>query len=38
MEGVFGRAREFGKSIGATFGEGFTSRKLLGVNNLFDLR
>lgn len=38
FESVLGRAREFGKSIGATFGEGFTSRKLLGVNDLFDLR
>jgi len=38
FETVIGRSREFGKSIGATFGEGFTSRKLLGVDNLFDLR
>lgn len=38
FESVIGRAREFGKSIGATFGEGFTSRKLLGVDTLFDLR
>lgn len=38
FESVIGRAREFGKNIGATFGEGFTSRKLLGVDNLFDLR
>jgi len=38
MESAIGRAREFGKSIGVTFGEGFTSRKLLGVNSLFDLR
>ncbi|MDB5020304.1 MAG: bacillithiol biosynthesis deacetylase BshB1 [Pedobacter sp.] len=38
FESVLGRAREFGKSIGATFAEGFTSRKLLGVDNLFDLR
>nr|WP_121273731.1 bacillithiol biosynthesis deacetylase BshB1 [Pedobacter schmidteae] len=37
FESVIGRAREFGKSIGATYGEGFTSRKLLGVDNLFDL-
>ncbi|TWR27619.1 bacillithiol biosynthesis deacetylase BshB1 [Mucilaginibacter pallidiroseus] len=35
---VEARGREFGKSIGARFGEGFTSRKSLGVNNLFDLR
>lgn len=38
FESVIGRSREFGKSIGATFGEGFTSRKLLGVESLFDLR
>lgn len=38
FESVIGRSREFGKSIGATFGEGFTSRKLLGVDNLFDLK
>jgi N-acetylglucosamine malate deacetylase 1 len=38
FESVIGRSREFGKSIGATFGEGFTSRKLLGVDNLFVLR
>ncbi|MES2456699.1 MAG: bacillithiol biosynthesis deacetylase BshB1 [Bacteroidota bacterium] len=37
FESVVGRAREFGKSIGTTYAEGFTSRKLLGVNNLFDL-
>ncbi|MFD2599760.1 bacillithiol biosynthesis deacetylase BshB1 [Sphingobacterium corticis] len=33
-----GRAREFGRSIQATYGEGFTSRKLLGVDDLFSLR
>lgn len=38
FDSVIGRAREFGKSIGATYGEGFTSRKLLGVESLFDLR
>jgi bacillithiol biosynthesis deacetylase BshB1 len=32
------RAMEFGKSIQAKYGEGFTSRKLLGVNDLFALR
>jgi bacillithiol biosynthesis deacetylase BshB1 len=31
------RAREFGKSINAKFAEGFTSRKILGVDNLFEL-
>lgn len=38
LEAVIGRAREFGKSIGTEYGEGFTSRKLLGVDNLFDLK
>lgn len=38
FESTVGRAREFGRSIGATYAEGFTSRKLLGVDNLFDLR
>lgn len=38
LESVIARAREMGKNIGATFGEGFTSRKLLGVDSLFDLR
>ena len=32
------RAREFGKAIGATFAEGFTSTKLLGVEDLFQLK
>ncbi len=34
---VEARAREFGKSISVKYAEGFTSRKILGVNNLFDL-
>ncbi|WP_158796740.1 bacillithiol biosynthesis deacetylase BshB1 [Pedobacter sp. L105] len=38
FDSMIGRAREFGKSIGATYGEGFTSRKLLGIDNLFELR
>ena len=38
FESTIGRAREFGRSIGATYGEGFTSRKLLGIDNLFDLK
>lgn len=37
FESVIGRAREFGKTVGATYAEGFTSRKLLGVDNLFSL-
>lgn len=35
---VEGRAREFGKAIGVKYAEGFTSRKILGVDNLFDLK
>jgi len=37
FESVIGRSREFGKSIGTTYAEGFTCRKLLGVDTLFDL-
>jgi bacillithiol biosynthesis deacetylase BshB1 len=33
LESVIGRARELGKQVGGKYGEGFTSRKLLGVNN-----
>jgi bacillithiol biosynthesis deacetylase BshB1 len=35
---VEARAMEFGKTINATYAEGFTSRKILGVDNLFSLR
>jgi len=35
---VESRAREHGKYINARFAEGFTCRKLLGVDTLFDLR
>lgn len=35
---VEARSRELGKTIGAEYAEGFTSRKLLGIDNLFDLR
>ncbi|WP_207422904.1 bacillithiol biosynthesis deacetylase BshB1 [Desertivirga brevis] len=38
MKVVEGRARELGKHIGAGFAEGYTSKKLLGVNDLFNLR
>lgn len=37
LESVIARARELGKNIGAEYGEGFTSTKLLGVENLFQL-
>jgi len=35
---VEARSRELGKAIGAEYAEGFTSRKLLGIDNIFDLR
>lgn len=35
---VEGRAIEYGKSIGVKYAEGFTSKKILGVNSLFDLK
>lgn len=35
---VEARAREFGKSINVKYAEGFTSRKILGVESLFDLK
>lgn len=35
---IEGRAREFGKSIGATYGEGFTCKRILGVDDIFSLR
>jgi bacillithiol biosynthesis deacetylase BshB1 len=38
IEIIEARAREFGKSIGVKYAEGFTSRKILGVDNLFDLK
>jgi bacillithiol biosynthesis deacetylase BshB1 len=35
---IQGRGREFGKSINAKYAEGFTSRKLLGVDDLMSLK
>ena len=35
---IEGRAMEFGKSIQVKYAEGFTSKKILGVDNLFSLR
>lgn len=32
------RAREFGHSIQVKYGEGFTKEKMLGINDLFDLK
>jgi bacillithiol biosynthesis deacetylase BshB1 len=38
IEGIEGRAREFGKIIGVTYAEGFTTRRVLGVDSLFNLK
>ena len=38
LEVVVARSREFGKAIHATYAEGFLCRKLIGVNNLFDIK
>jgi LmbE family N-acetylglucosaminyl deacetylase len=35
---IEGRAMELGKHIQARYAEGFTSRKILGVDNLFSLK
>lgn len=38
LETISARSREWGKVIGARFGEGFTVERFPGVDNLFDLR
>ena len=38
IEQIQGRGREFGKNINTKYAEGFTSKKILGVDNLMDLR
>lgn len=38
MKFVEGRAREFGKTIGAEYAEGFTCQRILGVSSLAELR
>jgi bacillithiol biosynthesis deacetylase BshB1 len=38
LEVIIGRAREFGKSMRVPFAEGFLSKKILGVDDLFNLR
>ncbi|WP_026902585.1 bacillithiol biosynthesis deacetylase BshB1 [Pedobacter glucosidilyticus] len=38
LEVIIGRSREMGKSIQVPFAEGFLSKKILGVDSLFDLR
>jgi len=38
LEYIEARAREYGKYIGAKYAEGFTCRRLLGVDDLFALR
>jgi len=37
MESTKGRAAEFGRNIQVRYAEGFTARKLLGVNDIFNL-
>ncbi|MCC9135268.1 bacillithiol biosynthesis deacetylase BshB1 [Pontibacter silvestris] len=37
LEFVEARAKEYGHSIGVKYGEGFTTERHIGVNNLFDL-
>ena len=38
LESIEARGREYGKYIGARYAEGFTSRRLLGVDDLFTLK
>lgn len=38
LDVVIARSRELGKAIGATFGEGYLCKKLLGVDDLFQLK
>lgn len=38
MDLIVGRTREFGRSINVDHAEAFLSKKILGVDNLFDLR
>ena len=38
MEYIAARAREYGKYVGAMYAEGFTCRRLLGVDDLFVLK
>ena len=37
IETVLARNREFGKIVGGVFGEGFTSKKIIGVKDIFSL-
>ncbi|OKL41697.1 bacillithiol biosynthesis deacetylase BshB1 [Pontibacter flavimaris] len=37
LEFITARAKELGHAIGATYGEGFTKERHLGVRNMFDL-
>ncbi len=38
MDFIKGRMMQLGRSIGATYAEGFTVERAIGVNNLFDLK
>lgn len=37
MKFIEARAREYGQSVGTTFGEGFITHKQIGLTNLYDL-
>ena len=38
LDAISSRMMEFGRPIGATYGEGFTVERFIGVDDLFDLR
>jgi LmbE family N-acetylglucosaminyl deacetylase len=38
MKMLESRAQEFGHAVGVKYGEGFTVRRFIGVDSLFDLR
>jgi LmbE family N-acetylglucosaminyl deacetylase len=37
LEFISARAKDFGRPIGADYGEGFTANRFIGVNDLFHL-
>ena len=38
IKSIEARALEFGRTIGANYGEGFTVDRTIGVDSLFDLK
>jgi len=38
LQFIEARAREYGHSINVTYGEGFTVERMIGIDNLFDLK